>query len=108
MNCRLWLVTLAAAFCLSACGDDKSSAAPEPEEPGCNFTKTDKVWKYTYPEWNITEIYTWIDDTTVQFEEYMNSYHMEDNDTTYTDINRDELFDQVMEDCQYFVYGQQQ
>ena len=29
----------------------------------------------------------------------MNSYHMEELDTTFTDVNRDEKFEEVMDDC---------
>ena len=66
---------------------------------GCNFEKEDNVWKFLYAGTNYIEIYTWVDETTVEYKECLNSYHMDRNDLTYTDANRDEMFAQAMEDC---------
>lgn len=108
----LWLLPLAVFFALTACGDKASEpefeVVKKKEEPyDCNFAKTDSVWKYTYPSSKITEIYIWIDETTVKFEEYMNSYALEDNFETFTNVDRDEFFEEKMEDCRYFVYGEE-
>ena len=65
----------------------------------CGFKKSDNVWKFSYSTGNISEEYTWVDESTVVFEEYMNANHMDEDDSTYTDVNRDEFFDRVMERC---------
>lgn len=72
-------------------------------EAGCNFKKEDKVWKFIYKDWNYIDIYTWTDDSTVEFKECMNSYHMDRNDSTYTNVTRDEMFEKVMADCESFA-----
>jgi hypothetical protein len=72
--------------------------ATAPEE-GCNFKKEDKVWKFFYSGSSFVHIYTWVDDSTVEYKECMNSYHMDRDDKTYTDANRDELFQQAMDEC---------
>ena len=69
-------------------------------EPVCNFKKEDKVWKFIYKEWNYIDIYTWVDDSTIEFKECMNVTHMDRNDSTYTNVTRDEMFKKVMEECQ--------
>jgi hypothetical protein len=100
-------IALAMSFGFVACSDDSSDnpvevvkTQPKNEvEPGCNFKKEDNVWKYSATTWNFIEIYTWVDETSVRYEEYMNSYHMEELDTTFTDVNRDEKFEEVMDDC---------
>ena len=110
------LVLLFAALWLCACGDDDSgnpaSAGNIPTtdkkdsgklEPGCNFAKEDNVWKFSISSWNYIDVYTWVDATTVEFKEYMNSYHMDKNDTTYTDVDRDEFFAEVMQKCQDYL-----
>ena len=73
-------------------GDDKVASV-------CGFKKSDNVWKFSYSTWNISEEYTWVDESTVEFKEYMNAYHMDEDDTTYTDVVRDEFFDRIMERC---------
>ena len=65
----------------------------------CGFKKSENVWKFSYSTWNISEEYTWVDESTVDFKEYMNAYHMDEDDTTYTDVDRDEFFDRIMERC---------
>ena len=108
------------AFCmtmfLAACGDSSSSSAENAnpsnvpgdtkgngsEDAGCGFSKADNVWKYSYSSWNYIDVYTWVDETTVEFKEYMGSYHMDDNDTTYTGVNLNEFYEQVLSDCQRF------
>ena len=72
-------------------------------EAGCNFKKEDKVWKFIYKDWNYIDIYTWTDDSTVEFKECMNAYHMDRNDSTYTNVTRDEMFEKVMADCESFA-----
>ena len=109
-------VLLFAALWLCACGDDESGNpassggdTPSTENKdngksvaGCSFAKEDKVWKFEISKWHYIEEYTWVDDNTVEFKEYMNSYHMEDNDTTYPNVNRDEFFDKVMQECKEY------
>lgn len=73
-------------------GDDKVASV-------CGFKKSDNVWKFSYSTWNISEEYTWVDESTVNFKEYMNAYHMDEDDTTYTDVVRDEFFARIMERC---------
>lgn len=65
----------------------------------CGFKKSENVWKFSYSTWNISEEYTWVGESTVDFKEYMNAYHMDEDDTTYTDVDRDEFFDRIMERC---------
>lgn len=65
----------------------------------CGFKKSENVWKFSYSTWNISEEYTWVGESTVEFKEYMNTYHMDEDDTTYTDVDRDEFFDRIMERC---------
>ena len=72
-------------------------------EAGCNFKKEDKVWKFIYKDWNYIDIYTWTDDSTVEFKECMKSYHMDRNDSTYTNVTRDEMFEKVMAGCESFA-----
>ena len=72
-------------------------------EAGCNFKKEDKVWKFIYKDWNYIDIYTWTDDSTVEFKECMNAYHMDRNDSTYTNVTRDEMFEKVMAGCESFA-----
>lgn len=89
-------------------GNDKNSdnsgdiCGAKPEA-GCNFKKEDKVWKFIYKDWNYIDIYTWTDDSTVEFKECMNAYHMDRNDSTYTNVTRDEMFEKVMADCESFA-----
>ncbi len=82
--------------------DNPSSNPAEGDGPVCGFSKTDMVWKFSYSTWNFTDVYTWVDETTVEFKEYMNSYHMDENDTTYTNVNRDEFYEKVLKDCQKY------
>lgn len=97
---------------LVACGEEDSENpitppkiddnGPGDVEAGCNFQKSDNVWKYKYSSWGYIDVYTWVNETTVKYEAYAKAYHMEDNDTTYTDVNRDEFYQQVMDDCLRF------
>ena len=68
-------------------------------EAGCNFKKEDKVWRFYYAGSSYVHIYTWVDDSTVEYKECLNSYHMDRNDKTITDAVRDELFQQAMDEC---------
>jgi hypothetical protein len=72
-------------------------------EAGCNFKKEDNVWKFVYKDWSYIDIYTWTDDSTVEFKECMNSFHMDRNDSTYANVTRDEMFEKVMADCKSFA-----
>ena len=115
-----YLLSLVLACCavLSACGGEGSSSpnnsgnATGSSDSGdggkvgdgkvasvCGFKKSENVWKFSYSTWNISEEYTWVDESTVNFKEYMNAYHMDEDDTTYTDVVRDEFFDRIMERC---------
>ena len=114
MNKKLLLLSaILWAVLFTACGDDSSSSPSDPSKPSntegpsdngktnsvCDFKKSDNVWKFSYSTWNFSEEYTWVDESTVEYKEYMNSYHMDEDDTTYTDVNRDEFFDRIMERC---------
>ena len=68
---------------------------------GCDFKKEDNVWKFRYAGSNYIHIYTWVDETTVEYRECMNSYHMDLDDSTYTGVTRDEMFTQAMEECSF-------
>lgn len=97
---------------LVACGDEDSEnpitppkeeeKGPGEVEAGCNFQKSDNVWKYKYSSWGYVDVYTWVDETTVKYELYAKSYHMEKDDTTYTDVNRDEFYLKVLGDCEFY------
>lgn len=115
---KFLVFAFAAAMTLAACGDDDTNPTSggndntDPDnggkkddgklETGCNFAKEDNVWKYKYSTWEYINEYTWVDETTVDYKAYMKAYHMEDDDTTYTDVNRDEFFEKVMEDCLFY------
>lgn len=117
---KFLVFAFAAAMTLVACGDDDTNPTSggndntDPDnggktkkddgklETGCNFAKEDNVWKYKYSTWEYINEYTWVDETTVDYKAYMKAYHMEDDDTTYTDVNRDEFFEKVMEDCLFY------
>ena len=98
---------------LVACGDedsenpitppkDKEVTGPGDVEPGCNFKEEENVWKYKYSSWGYVDIYTWVDETTVKYEAYAKDYHMEADDTTYTDVKRDEFYLKVLGDCEFY------
>ena len=91
----------------AACGSDSGTSADNGSTPGnglpaagCNFAKTDNVWKYKYSSWEYVDEYTWVDETTVEYKSYAKSYHMDKDDKTLMDQNRDELFETVMKKCQ--------
>lgn len=93
----------------AACGSDSSTSvesnAPSPSNggipaAGCNFSKTDNVWKYKYSSWEYIDEYTWVDETTVEYKSYAKNYHMDKDDKTMVNQNRDELFETVMKNCQ--------
>ena len=73
-----------------------------PEE-GCTFKKEDKVWRFYYAGSSYVHIYTWVDDSTVEYKECRGNYHMDRDDKTYTDVVRDELFQQAMDECTFRV-----
>ena len=68
-------------------------------EEGCSFKKEDNVWRFYYAGSSYVHIYTWVDDSTVEYKECLNSYHMDRDDKTITDAVRDELFQQAMDEC---------
>ena len=91
----------------TACGSDSGTSAGNGSTPGnglpaagCNFAKTDNVWKFKYSSFEYVEEYTWIDATTVEYKMYAKNYHMDKDDKTMTDQNRDELYEFVMGQCQ--------
>ncbi len=72
-------------------------------EAGCNFKKEDGVWKFYYAGSSYVHIYTWVDDSTVEYKECRGNYHMDADDKTITDAVRDELFQQAMHECTFRV-----
>ena len=66
----------------------------------CDIKKSGNVWKVSYSIWNGFEEYTWVDESTVDYKVYMNDYHMEEDDVTFTDVVREEIFGSIMERCQ--------
>ena len=68
---------------------------------GCDFKKEDNVWKFFYAGSKYVKIYIWVDETTVEYRECLNSYHMDSDDLTYTGVTRDEMFTQAMEECSF-------
>ena len=68
-------------------------------EAGCTFKKEDNVWRFYYAGSDYVHVYTWVDDSTVEYKECLNSYHMDRDDKTITDAVRDELFQQAMDEC---------
>lgn len=75
---------------------------PAPEE-GCSFKKEDNVWRFYYAGSSYVHIYTWVDDSTVEYKECRGNYHMDADDKTITDAVRDELFQQAMHECTFRV-----
>ncbi|WP_173474258.1 hypothetical protein [Fibrobacter succinogenes] len=100
-------LVLGMAF-FTACGDDSGTSAGTSTPgggdglpaAGCNFAKTDNVWKFKYSSWEYVEEYTWVDETTVEYKTYAKNYHMDKDDKTMTGQNRDELYEEVMAQCQ--------
>ena len=76
--------------------------AAAPEE-GCSFKKEDNVWRFYYAGSSYVHIYTWVDDSTVEYKECRGNYHMDVDDKTITDAVRDELFQQAMHECTFRV-----
>ena len=79
-----------------------SSSSAEGDGPVCGFSKADNTWKYSFSSWEYVHIYTWVDESTVEYKEYLNDYHMDRNDTTYTEVNRDEFYEKVLKECQSY------
>lgn len=89
-------------------GDSKDKSNPgdvcgTKPEAGCTFKKEDNVWRFYYAGSNYVHIYTWVDDSTVEYKECLNAYHMDRDDKTITDAVRDELFQQAMHECTFRV-----
>jgi hypothetical protein len=72
-------------------------------EKGCTFKKEDNVWRFYYAGSSYVHIYTWVDDSTVEYKECRGNYHMDADDKTITDAVRDELFQQAMHECTFRV-----
>ena len=72
-------------------------------EEGCSFKKEDNVWRFYYAGSDYVHIYTWVDDSTVEYKECRGNYHMDADDKTITDAVRDELFQQAMHECTFRV-----
>lgn len=121
-NVLPFMLAVVAVCTMTACGDDKSSSPTQSEndDPSktkddddnkdednvdandCSFKISDKVWKFV--GWmNITEIYTWKDEKTVQHETWMNAYHMEDHDEVLNIENRQEFYEEIQEDCAFYI-----
>ena len=124
MKGALRALSLLAALLLADCGgsdgnpsggnDEGSSASRSSNSSGgksvcarldeegaepCGFSVEDDVWCYAYSTWNYVDVYTWIDSTTVKYEEYANAYHMDRDDSTYVIADRAAMFEQVMARC---------
>lgn len=86
---------------LSSAGvqNNSSDSSAKEDGPVCGFSKADNVWKYSYSSWKYVKVYTWVDESTVEYKEYMNDFHMDRNDATYTGVNRDEFYEKVMKEC---------
>ena len=87
-------------------GKDKSNPGDvcgTKPEAGCTFKKEDNVWRFYYAGSDYVHIYTWVDDSTVEYKECLNAYHMDRDDKTITDAVRDELFQQAMHECTFRV-----
>lgn len=104
---KKFLGMMAVAALFVGCGDSGSDNNPasggndkQEETTGCNIKKESNVWKYTYSSWGYTDIYTWTDETTVKYESWMKSYHMEEDDKVMENQNRDELYEFVVNQCQ--------
>ncbi len=72
-------------------------------EAGCTFKKEDNVWKFAYDGGRIVEIYTWVDDTTVEYKWCMNVTHMDRDDSTHTNLDRDSYFKEISERCELYT-----
>ena len=89
-------------------GNSKGNTEPgkicdtAPEE-GCSFKKEDNVWRFYYAGSSYVHIYTWVDDSTVEYKECLNNYPMDRDDKTITDAVREELFQEAMHDCTFRV-----
>lgn len=102
MNAAASLV--AASFvvvALSACSSDSNSSSASGNGgngSGCNFSVTDNEWSYKYGLFK--EVYRWVDETTVKHESWSGSYHLDNDDETLTDLNREEFYDKIMKECE--------
>ena len=106
MRKLLFAIPLSIGMALfTACGSDSGSSAGGGgggdglPAAGCNFAKTDNVWKFKYSSYQFVEEYTWVDATTVEYKSYTKNYHNDKDDKTMTNQNRDELFEFVMYQC---------
>ncbi len=83
-----------------------SSACPKNgsgDDTSCSFKKECDTWKYSEQFMGIRNFYIWQDETTVKHEVWMNDYHMDNLDEVLTDQNREDLYKEAMEDCEFYL-----
>ncbi len=114
---RKFVCLFATVAMFIGCGDDSSSNSPSaPGTPDsgdtidkgdkdsndsgpCGVKKSDDVWSYTYSTWHITDKYIWLDESTARHETWMNDYHMDEDDELLNNLDRDYLYDAVLQLC---------
>ena len=69
----------------------------------CSFAESDDVWRYVYASWGYVRIYVWTDSATVETKTCLNAYHMDQEDSTYVDVDRAAFHAEVVEDCLYYT-----
>lgn len=98
-----FIKTMREAQCNEIKKEENNQKAPEESTSACNFKMSDKVWKYTYSSSKISTIYTWVDESTVSVQTYMNAYHLEEDDVTLKDQDRETLYKAVMDECKIYT-----
>lgn len=86
----------------SSSSEESSSSVYEYEQvAGCSFVMTDSIWAYSYTYVGVeTSVrYEWIDDTTVS---YLKKQTFLDEPTTQRNVNRQEKFEEAMDNCIYY------
>ena len=86
----------------SSSSEESSSSSYEYEQvAGCSFVMTDSVWAYAYTYVGVeTSVrYEWIDDSTVS---YLKKQTFLDEPTTQRNVNRQEKFEEAMDNCIYY------
>lgn len=87
-------------------GDDKRDNQDDLNKVACNFEKSSNVWEYNTGWFGVKYVYTWTNETTVRYETWMNQYHMDEDDEILEEQNRDSLYEEVMNDCLYYLERQ--